>query len=115
MADAFKEREAGEMSAKYRISSSTPQPAWCSDAYAELFDDSFAAVAAKVLMSAKAWRGDSGNLAKIKTPPVCSNAFTAWGALGGIRTHTVRVLSPFPLPVGIRGLSRRSRRRRLPR
>jgi hypothetical protein len=25
------------------------------------------------------------------------------GALGGIRTHTVRVLSPFPLPVGIRG------------
>ena len=26
------------------------------------------------------------------------------GALGGIRTHTGRVLSPFPLPVGIRGL-----------
>ena len=75
------------------------------DVYADLFDDDFTQVADKL---SKLW-AKCGHGAKMERSSKHKNAVYLWqrfcsvGALGGIRTHTGRVLSPFPLPVGIRG------------
>ena len=75
------------------------------DVYADLFDDDLTGVADKLL---KLWAkcghgGPAGSASKHKYRIYQRGYVDCVGALGEIRTHTVRVLNPFPLSVGIRG------------
>lgn len=75
------------------------------DVYADLSDDDFTQVADKLSETVgKCGHEEAGPLSsKHKKAVYLGRRLDRVSALGEIRTHTVRVLNPFPLPVGIRG------------
>jgi hypothetical protein len=75
------------------------------DVYADLFDSDFTAVADKLSETVgKMWaRRQNDALWQTQNRLYLRGRFYSLSALGEIRTHTGRVLNPFPLPVGIRG------------